>query len=115
MGFYIKVPQNHDKVHQMTQHGAVVRPAPTKLNEMPDGHTLLCVVCNPMFDAIAVAADEVLSAAPGVPAIVVAYDEQEFKVFNDVNDPRRKTWMTIDTDKAREMCEDYDNYMKTMA
>lgn len=102
MGFYIEVEGHHDEIegHQdkalrMAEHGAwpVYRDA-IRYGELPEGTTLLCVVRNGPFDAVA-----------------ICYDSDEFRDFNDPDDRRLKTWMLIDTKTARDLCPKYNTYL----
>ncbi len=94
MGYYIEVPQPFNKADQMYdiyEAQTVVGP----YIEIPEGKTLLCVVSNAFFDAIG-----------------IMFDEQEMRAFADPTDPRPKTWMLIDTDLARDLCPDYDQWYR---
>jgi uncharacterized protein (DUF1330 family) len=95
MGFYIEVPQYHNKAQQMVDlYGARVIPQPRSFAPV-EGQTLLCVVVNPFFDAIG-----------------ICYDQHEFDAFADPSDDRPKTWLTIDTNKAKALNSQYARWQE---
>lgn len=90
MGYYIETPMNLNKAAQMEVVGAVAIDKPNSLADIPEDHTLLCVVQNGLFDAVG-----------------ICFDDQEFEDFGEPFDPRPKTWMTINSAAARDLCPDY--------
>jgi len=96
MGYYIETPMNKNKAEQMATVGAVAIDKPDSFADIPEGHTLLCVVQNGLFDARSQRR-----------AVGICFDDQEFKAFGEPSDPRPKTWMTIDSASARDLCPDY--------
>ena len=88
MGYYIEVPRATDKAAQMQEiHGARVVPRPEAFDDVPEGTTLLCVVCNGAFDAIG-----------------VIHDNRQLAAFTYSDDPRPRTWLVLDTAKVKELC-----------
>lgn len=100
MGYYIEVPTNTEKAAYLHQNeGAqivaledpilkVFRPIPS-LTEIPDDQALICVVENGLFDAAG-----------------VCYSRSEREAFADPTDPRLKTWLIMDRERAIELCGD---------
>jgi len=62
---------------------ARIIPKPESFDQIGQGIGLICVVDNGLFEAAA-----------------FCFDEQEFKEFIDPKDPRPKTWVVMDRDKA---------------
>ena len=88
MGYYIDndssgaVLPRFDKAEHLIQYeGAIVLENPTEFVE-----GMVCVVENGMFDAAA-----------------YAYSESEFKCFYDLADVRKKTWLRLDPEKAKQL------------
>ena len=89
MGYYIEVPEAHNKAEQLVKiHGAEIIPRPNKLSEIPADKALICVVVNFYFDAAA-----------------YVYNEREFQDFqHDFTQPdRSRTWLLMDKVKARKL------------
>lgn len=88
MGFYIQVPEDHDKAKQLeVEYGAEIIPQPASFSQIPKDKALIVVVDNGLFEAAG-----------------FAYDEQEFKEFTDPYDPRPQQFVLMDLQKAKELC-----------
>lgn len=84
MGYYIEVPEHFGKADQLRAlYGA--EPVESAYPP-PEGKTLVCVVDNGWMEAAG-----------------VIYDSTEYKAFSDPDDPRPRTWLLLDTDKARDL------------
>lgn len=83
MGFYIEVPEAHNKAGQLIRlHGAEdVGLPPRRLADVPKGKTLVCVVRNGLFDAAG-----------------IVYSEAELEAFKETRTGRPRTWLTMDTE-----------------
>ena len=91
MGKYIQVPGNKNKDVQLeAMHNARRISQPNSFEEIPKGIALLCVVVNPMFDAIA-----------------YCYDQHAFEEFTDPRDFRIKSWFFMDKDKVEELVSNF--------
>lgn len=93
MGYYIEVPDKHNKAQQIIDlYGAVKLPPPDDLvaywTGIPEGKALVCVMQNGPFDA----AD----------AAGYAFDYREFFRFA-IPDGREKTWLLMDEKQVREL------------
>ena len=96
MGLYLEVAANQNKADQvMRLYNAVIVEPPEVIEDVPENYTLLCVVQNPMFDAIA-----------------ICQDDMDLIDFRDPSDPRPKTWLLIETSIARNLNERYDRSLK---
>ncbi len=85
MGYYIQVPNNHDKTSQLVLlHGGEVIPQPWHFNEIPEDKGLIVVVDNGPFEAAG-----------------FAYNEAEFKAFTDLTDTRPKSFVLLDLALAK--------------
>jgi hypothetical protein len=84
MGFYVQVPANKAKAHQLVESGGHIIAQPESLDkfyEDSSGYALICVVENVMFDAAA-----------------VVYNENEYLACAGIGgpgDPRPKTWLAM--------------------
>jgi hypothetical protein len=88
MGYYIEVPEPNDKAQQLVELlDATKIPTPSEFFVAPTGMTLLCVVENGPFDAVA-----------------IIYDEHECEEFSDPSDGRPKTWLLLDTATVLRAC-----------
>ncbi len=85
MGYYIEVPENHNKTQQLIDMYGAERCTGDAFGP-PEGKTLLCVMVNPLFDAIG-----------------ICYDEREYQAFS-YPDGRLKRWLLLDTEKVIELC-----------
>ncbi len=93
MGFYIETAEPFDKAGQLMSVASVIM-QPSSVDDLPPGQTLLCVVQNGFFDAVA-----------------ICYDDSELAAFGDPSDARPKTWMCIATSLAAERCPKFDQYL----
>lgn len=87
MGYYIEVPEHHNKARQLIQlHGAEpLEFHPPRLADIPADKVLICVVYNGLFDACG-----------------IAFSEEEMQVFANP-DGRPKTWLLMDKAKVLEL------------
>lgn len=83
MGYYIETPEPTDKASQIQALYGAVPSGPTLPSDPQT--TLLCVVSNPLFDAVA-----------------IIYNQQELDDFNDPSDWRPRQWFTLPTAKVLE-------------
>ena len=86
MGYYIEVPENHNKAQQLVGiYGAQIIPRPSKFTDIPEDKALICVVSNLNFDAAG-----------------YCFNEHEFEAFKkDVHVFQRpRTWVLMDKAKA---------------
>ncbi|KKN15049.1 hypothetical protein LCGC14_0989820 [marine sediment metagenome] len=83
MGFYINPPNGakEDWLHERGEPFFNPKWPPSP------GKSIVCLVFNPSFSAAA-----------------VAFSEEEFDVFNDVQDPRVKLWYQVPTDAVVAIC-----------
>ena len=87
MGKYIQTGKAKGKVLDLErEHGAKTVPAKDVKHYFDQGYAIICVVDNSIFEAAA-----------------YCFDEDEIRDFMDQNDPRPKTWMTMDKTKAEEL------------
>jgi len=86
MGYYIEVPSNKNKAQQIvaSYDGEIIQGAPISFQHIPQGKAAICVVDNGAFEAA-----------------LFCYDKEELAVAKDTReDPRQRTWLLIDWDKA---------------
>lgn len=89
MGYYLSVPiiRGKDRYLQ-NQYKAIVLPIPPeKLEDLPKGQSLVCVVDNIRFDGAA-----------------YCYDKEELEVFATDISGRKKVWILMDTGTVLELC-----------
>lgn len=88
MGYYIETERSTDKAQQIIDlYGAERVSVSEAAMCMGDPSiAVICVVSNSLFDAAG-----------------FAYDIKEFLNFNHVSDPRPKTWLKMDRQKAKEL------------
>ena len=83
MGYYIQVPNNHNKAQQIEElHGGMILPKIPDYANIPESKALICIIDNGTFEAAG-----------------FAYDEKEFNVFASP-DSRPRTWLIMDRKKA---------------
>lgn len=87
MGVYIETGNAKGKLADMVVlHGAVGVPEPDRFEDVPGDKSLLCVVENAWFDAVA-----------------VCYDRAEFLGFKFDGTSRKRTWLLLDKARTRSL------------
>jgi len=87
MGYYIETGQVKNKAADICRdHDAAVVSAAAAAVALHQGLGVVCVINNGMFEAAA-----------------FIYNDAEFDAFNDDMDPRPRTWLTMDRDKAEQL------------
>jgi hypothetical protein len=85
MGFYLEVPENHNKAEQLIQHTAYRTNPPSNVSEIPSTEVLICVVDNGLFEAAG-----------------IVYSQQELEEFSRP-DGRPRVWLLMSRDVVFEM------------
>lgn len=78
MGYYIETKEARRKAAQLLAEFPTIKTQSRASFNTTSTNATVCVVENGFFDAAA-----------------VAYNQNEFEVFNDPNDPRAKTWLDV--------------------
>lgn len=97
MGYYIEVPNAHNKAGQLINlYGASnIGLPPKKLADVPKGKVLVCVVQNGVFDAAG-----------------VCYSEEELEAFKETRTGRPRTWLVMNVDKVCELKPAIAEYLR---
>ncbi len=89
MGYYISngIEGHFQKAAQIAKlYGGLITSRPRVFADIPPGKALIVIVRNPLFEAAG-----------------FCYDEKEFEAFTRPEDPRPKSYVLIDWDKAVEL------------
>ena len=87
MGYYIELPQNKNKVQQMKDLYGAAEVSEKEASELMDeGKGIVCVVENPMFDAVG-----------------FCFNRSEFDAFAGDQSGRKKTWLSMDYEHAAQL------------
>jgi len=84
-----------DKVEVLILKQGAERQIMPHFIEPYSGKISVCVVQNAAFDAAG-----------------IAYSQSEFDTFNDYNDPRHKTWLTMKLEVVAAICPNVLEYIK---
>ena len=96
MGYYIQTPDvNYKAMFLVQKHGATLIDRPPQFDRIPTDKSLICVVDNVLFEAAG-----------------YVYNAREYDAFSDPGDGRRKTWLYLDRQLARQLTGAADDIAK---
>lgn len=86
MGFYIQGPSTSKAPFIVSEYDGKIISEPNNFEDIDSNKALICVVNNGAWDAAA-----------------YCHCAREFEYFIDASDPRPKTWLIMDKNKAEEL------------
>lgn len=94
MGLYIN-PSDQSKERWLRHNASQLLTHRPQWSDIPEDKMVVCLVNNGPFTAAA-----------------VCYNERELEGFGSPTDQRQKDWLLVDKDKLKQVCPDFDNYVK---
>ena len=86
MGFYIQGPMHGKAQYICEKHGGTIISHPQSLEGIEEDMAIICVIDKGIFEAAG-----------------FCFNEREFEEFNNLTDPRPRTWVKMDKAKAKEL------------